>query len=269
MNELFFWASKLFWLLIAPDHFLLILLSVSAVCLIFGRVLFGKRLLFCVMAVVWLIALLPVGEWLLYPLETRFKTNPELPEKLDGIIVLSGAEGIYQTQTWQQPEFSDGAERNLAFMHMARQYPRAKKVFTGGSGSMIAHDYKAADVARLLFEQQGLDVQSIIFERQSRNTYENAIFSKQLVKPKKGEHWLLITTAWHMPRSVGIFCKAGWSVLAYPVDHWTRPDKLFRVDINLATHLNTLNTAVREWLGLVAYYLTGKTTAILPRGCNA
>ena len=129
-----------------------------------------------------MVALFPIGEWLLYPLETKYPHNPQL-EAVDGIIVLSGSEDPIYTKTWNQVTVGGATERNLAFMMLARQHPEAKLVFTGGVGNMLQQDYKEADVAKRLFEEQGMDVSQVIFERESRNTWENALLSKELVRP--------------------------------------------------------------------------------------
>lgn len=214
-----------------------------------------------------IISLFPIGEWLLYPLESRFQNNPNLPNKIDGIIVLAGAENPELSHIWNQVELGGAAERDLAFLNLARQFPKAKLIFTGGTGSITKQEYKATDVAKTLFQQQDFDINKIIFERKSRNTYENAIYSKEIVKPLKSENWLLITTGWHMPRSIGIFCKADWHVIPYPVDHETNKTNLFRVDFDLSDNLKTLKIGVKEWLGLFAYYLSGKTTSLFPNNC--
>jgi uncharacterized SAM-binding protein YcdF (DUF218 family) len=88
-----------------------------------------------------------------------------------------------------------------------------------------------------------------------------------MVKPKAGEVWLLITTAWHMPRSIGLFCQTGWPMLPYPVDHYTVPDRGFVLEWDFAKNLNDLDMAAKEWLGLLAYYAAGKTPEILPSTC--
>jgi uncharacterized SAM-binding protein YcdF (DUF218 family) len=119
-----------------------------------------------------------------------------------------------------------------------------------------------------LFKEMGLDTARITFERNSRNTFENAVLSKELVNPKSGDQWILITTAWHMPRSLGVFCKAGWPVIPYPVDHWTMPGNLLRVDLDLSGHLREFTFGMKEWLGLLVYYLSGKTTAVFPDACG-
>lgn len=267
METLFFLLSKFIWIFISPDSLLLILLLITLVLLYKNKIKPAKILLSIISGLLLFISLFPIGEWLLYPLESHFPNNPELPAQIDGIIVLSGSEDTLLSSVWDQVEVGNAAERNLSFLTLARKYPKAKLVFTGGTGSLINQEYKAADVAKTLFEQQGFDTKRILFERESRNTYENAIYSKNIAKPSANKEWLLITTSWHMPRSVGIFCKAEWPVIPYPVDHQTNKDNLFRIDFDLLNNLYTLKTAIKEWLGLISYYLTGKTTSILPDKC--
>lgn len=217
----------------------------------------AKRVLGFVFVTFMLIGLFPVGEWLFYPLEKKYPANPPL-EKVDGIIILGGAEQPTRSHMWKQVIVNEAGERNLAFLKLAREYPHAKRVYTGGSSSMVEQGFKGADVARQLFEEQGIEVSSMIFERESRNTWENAVLSKKLVDPKADENWVLITTAWHMPRSVGIFCQQGWKVIPYPVDYRANKDNLLRVDWEIADHLNWLTAAVKEWIGIAAYTYTGK-----------
>lgn len=268
MNSVFFWLSKLAWLVVAPDSLLLILVLVAWVLLWRGKNRMAKRLLGLVAIAMLIVALFPVGEWMLHPLEKRFPANPALPQKIDGIIMLSGAEDAELSAAWNQVELGDGAERLLAFQALARQYPKAQLVFTGGSSSMVNQASKGADVAKRLSEQMGLDASRIVFEREARNTFENAVLSKALVKPAPGQNWILITSAFHMPRSVGIFCRAEWPVIPYPVDHHTWPGNRLHIDLNLVAHLGGMTMAIREWIGLAAYYATGKTTALLPQGCE-
>lgn len=268
MDTLFFWLSKLVWLLIAPDSILYLLLVASAIFLYLGKQKLAKVFLFVCTGLATVIAFIPVGDWLLYPLESRFEPVQSLPEKVDGIIVLSGSESTLLSNAWGQVEVNEAAERNLAFMQLARQYPDARLVFSGGTGSLLHQEFKGADIASKLYQQQGLDTSNIVFERTSRNTYENAMNSKKLVNPTKDETWILITTSWHMPRSTGIFCQQDWSVIPYPVDHSTFKGSLFRINFNLAGNLRGLNTGMREWIGLFAYYFTGKTDSLFPAGCR-
>lgn len=267
MDTLFFYISKLIWLFFSPDSLLLILVVFSLILLYLGKTRLAKITLTITSLLLILIALLPIGEWLLYPLESRFQTNPTLPEKIDGIIVLSGAENSELSSLWEQVELNAAAERDLTFIWLAKKHPNAKLIFTGGSGSLTKQEFKGTDIAKKLFRQLDFNTNKIIFESESRNTYENIIYSKNIFKPNKNESWILITTGWHMPRSVGISCKAGWPVIPFPVDHQTKKGDLFRIDFNLSGNLETLKIGIKEWMGLFAYYLSGKTTSLFPKQC--
>jgi len=264
MDDMFFWFSKLAWLLITPGTW--IVLAVLAVWLSakLGWSRLSNRLLGLTLTFVLLLAFLPVGDWLILPLESRFTTNPVLPAQVDGIILLGGAVDPNLSAAWEQTEIGAAAERLFALLTLARQYPEAKLVFTGGSGAMLQQQHKGADWVEALFIETSDISPRVEFERESRNTYENAVFSKALVKPQPGETWILITSAFHMPRSVGIFCRQDWSVIPFPVDHYARKDKLLRLDLDLNGHLHVLGMAVREWLGLLAYRITDKTVTLLP-----
>lgn len=266
-DTLFFRLSKLVWAVIAPDNFVLIALTIICILLYRGYRKGARTLLLLLVSCLWLIVLLPVSDGLLLPLETRFPTHPPLPVSPDGIIMLGGAEKTEASQAWRQVELKAYAERALAFMQLARRYPDAKLVFAGGSGHPGGGDWQEADVAEMLFKQQGLNVSRILLLRNARNTYENAVIARAKVKPEAGESWLLITSASHMPRAVGVFCRIGWPVIPYPVDHWAMPDETLGSGLSFAGSLEKLTYAVREWVGLTAYYLTGKTEALIPGLC--
>lgn len=258
MNEVFFWISKLTWLLISPDSLILLWISLGVTLLWFNKTLLAKLVLTMLPVVLVVIGFFPVGEWLLYPLESSHPANPLL-ETVDGIIMLGGAEDAARSTIWNQVTLGESSERNLAFIALARRYPNAKLVFTGGSGSLTEQEYKEADVAKRLLIEHDIDISRVIFEPNSRNTWENAKLSKEQVNPQQGEKWLLITTGWHMPRAMGVFCKAEWPVTPYPVDFRTKPGYLLTPDWNISGHLGNLVTGFKEWLGLFAYRLTGKS----------
>jgi uncharacterized SAM-binding protein YcdF (DUF218 family) len=153
----------------------------------------------------------------------------------------------------------------LAPAELARRYPNARIVFTGGTANLVSTEAREADYSAPIFESLGIPKERLILERDSRNTWENAIFTKQLVNPKPGERWLLVTSAFHMPRSMGIFRKAGFDVEAYPVD-WRMGgrDELFAFTRNGADGLGRTDVAVREWIGLLTYRLMGRTSELLP-----
>lgn len=250
-----------------PSNLILILLVLATFLLWSQYFKAGRKLLTFILFFLIIIAMLPIGEWLISPLENQFSIIQNLPNDIDGIIVLSGSEDAKKTSQLNQVQVGDAIERDLAFMQLARHYQDVKLIFSGGTGYLSGQQYKAADVAKRLFKEQGLDVNKIIFERQSRNTYENALYSKQLANPKPGEKWILITTAWHMPRSMGIFCKLNWPMIAYPVDYTTIKNNTVHIEFSLNAHLKVLDTSVKEWIGLITYYVTGKTDKLLSKGC--
>ena len=204
---------------------------------------------------------------MLYPLESRFKHNPVLPQRLDGIILLGGSIDTGTSQAWQQLEINDAAERLTAFIELARRYPEARLIFTGGNASLDRNKPTEAGILKSHLQQLGLDLKRVEFENQSRNTAENAHYTKQLANPQINATWLLITSAFHMPRSIGVFCQVNWSLIPYPIDHRTIPGKLLDIDFNLLRHADRFKMAIHEWLGLIVYYATGKISNPLPDTC--
>lgn len=203
------------------------------------------------------IALLPLHWWIGAPLEDRFPIVRELPPQVDGIIVLGGAVDPIQTQRRGIASLNDGAEVMTAAVELARLRPAAKLVFSGGAGPSSPDSLKESDVARQFFLDFGIDSARLILERQSRNTYENAVFSKSLVDPRPGEIWILVTSALHMPRSVGIFRRIGWDVVPWPVAYKTYGDD----HGGLGEHVIVLDSALHEWVGLLAYRVLGRTNS--------
>jgi len=264
---MFFYASKLLWMVLAPGNLLFIFILACIIAFSFCWMRIAKILVYPLIAILVAVAMLPVGDWLLHPLEKKFPIHPTLPEQVDGIIVLSGAVGAKPTAMSGQVQVNEQVDRELAFMKLARLYPTAKLLYTGGSSSLVHQEFKGADAGKKLLAEQGIDLDRVIFERDSRNTAESAVLSKKLVQPSEGGNWLLITTAWHMPRSVGVFCQAGWSVIPYPVDYRSSTSGLWSVDFEFASHLVELEVGVKEWLGLLAYWATDRIPSIVPGTC--
>ena len=267
MDTLFFWLSKLAWFLLSPLNFILLGLTLAFLLLVLNKRNFLVPFSLVILICLYLIALFPLGSWLLHPLETRFQTNPQLPEKIDGIIVLSGALNADKTAEWKQTQVNGAVDRELAFMKLARHYPGARLVYTGGSSRLIKHEARAADTAKQLFRDLDFNAERVIFERDSRNTWENAKLSFAKAQPASEENWVLVTSAYHMPRSIGVFCKTGWPMIPYPVDHYSQPSLSFKFGFTLAGRAGLLDMAIHEWLGLLAYRLSGKTDALLPDTC--
>ena len=136
MDTVFFLASKIIWALISPGS-LIVILGVSAwIAVILKWQKVSRSLLGCCALLLLLIGFSPVGEWLIAPLETRFTTSAALPAEVDGIVVLGGAISPRMSNIWQQPEVGGAADRLTNFLYLARLYPNAQLIFTGGSGSV-------------------------------------------------------------------------------------------------------------------------------------
>lgn len=264
MDTLFFWISKLVWALISPDSLLLLLWLGGFALLLGGALHYAKVVLGCATGFALVVAFVPLGEWLITPLESRFTPLASLPEKVDGIIVLGGAVEALRSESWQQTQSNQAAERLWSFTALARHYPDAQLLFSGGSGALTQQTLKEANWVPGLLEEAGLGARAVTLEAQSRNTYENVLYSKALAAPQPQQRWLLITSAAHMPRAVGIFCAQQWSVLPYPVDYRSDRQRLWRVELRFAEHLQELRDASREWIGLLAYFVSGKTASLLP-----
>lgn len=257
MDSVFFLMSKLFWGFVSPSGLLLLGVCLAWFSRQLNRIWLSRALTLTVLTCTLLIGFYPVGAWLVSPLEHRYSL-PQTEATPDGIIVLGGAWRSQASAYWDQWELNHAAERDLALLALARRYPEADLVFTGGSGQVFAQEYKEADFSRRLYADLGLDMQRIRFESESRNTYENALFSRQLVEPAEDSEWWLVTSAYHMTRATEVFCGQGWRVHPYPVDHFYEPLS-WRPSWAFAEHLWELERVTREWLGLFVYRLTGRT----------
>lgn len=261
-----FLLSKLLWLAVNPGNLMLLLLIVSAVLLFNARTLaLAKRLIAGLLFLTLAISVLPLGLWLYAPLEARFQPPEPIPQQVTGIVVLGGFVDPVMSQRTGQVELGGAVERLTAMLELARLYPQARFVFSGGSGSVLDPDALEAPLVRKLLDRMGFDTGRVAFEQRSRNTFENAIYSKELARPSAGETWLLVTSAAHMPRAVGCFRMQGWEVLAWPVDHLTGGGvALGDISFNMAGGFGVLGAAVHEWLGLAAYKIMGRTTELFP-----
>ena len=206
----------------------------------------------------------PAVNLLARPLEDRFP-QPTLDGPPTGIIVLGGSADEAISKQRGQPALHEAAERLTEGVALSRRFPNARLVFSGGSGRLSAGDLTESDVTRQVWLSLGVPADRMEFESTSRDTWENAVNTKALVKPKPGERWLLVTSAMHMPRSVGIFRRIEFPVTAFPVDYQTGgvPADFYgfrRAD----STLHVLDAASHEWIGLIAYWLSGKTSELLP-----
>lgn len=209
----------------------------------------------------------PISDWVIQPLESKFKQPSTFPNEISAIIVLGGGEDLKRTLSWQdkklKSELGLAGDRYIATKFIANQYPEAPIIYSGGSGSVrLQSDQNESTIAKELFNILGIQ-NPIIYESESRNTYENFRNTKLLLPQTKGRY-ILITSAFHMPRSVAVARKFSIDVIPFPVDYRSNSDDLRTIDVDLFDHLKSLEAGWKEWIGLSVYYLTGKTEVFIP-----
>jgi uncharacterized SAM-binding protein YcdF (DUF218 family) len=204
------------------------------------------------------------GALLLQPLEDRFARPAIMPAQVDGIIVLGGGFEGMVNKARGGTELSAAGDRYMEALALARVYPAAKIVVTGGIGRLLSKNETDAQTAPRLFARFGIGAERLILEGQSRNTDENARFVAAMIEQKPGETWLLVTSAFHMPRSVGLFRKAGLEIVPWPADYRTPGTGGGLLGGSAKENMDDFALAIREWAGLVAYRLSGRIDDLFP-----
>lgn len=254
-----FFASKILALVTQPLLWVFVLLLLSLLVLRrWPRA--GRRLVGTALAVLVLMAWKPLPEAIIRQLESRYPEmapNAKL-EGYAGVVVLGGATESGRTQMAHvQPMLNDAAERMTGTVAVLRANPQLRVLFTGGEGALMGVGQSEAERAKMFFDSLGLSGPQVQYESASRNTYENAVLTAKLPGVDPTHRWLLVTSAWHMPRSMATFAKAGWNVTAYPVDFRTGADSDW-LDFSMAGGAVEWQLALHELVGLLAYKLTGR-----------
>jgi uncharacterized SAM-binding protein YcdF (DUF218 family) len=262
---MFFILSKTLGFFAWPSNFLI---SIGLVGIVLLCTRFLRLASWLVVTSVVLIAFAgfsPLGNILILPLEARFPPWDASRGPPDGIVVLGGAVLPEVSMARGAVALNDAAERITATAELARRYPNARIIFSGGTNSLVFDAPAEAPVAVKELVALGVAHDRITAEEQSRNTIENAVFSQLLANPKPGERWLLVTSAFHMPRAVAAFRAAGFPIEPYPVDWRTRGSAdVTALFGSLSDGLVMTDVAVHEWVGLVAYRLAGETSELFP-----
>jgi uncharacterized SAM-binding protein YcdF (DUF218 family) len=261
---LFFYFSKIFWFFIQPLNLVVLLLALSLLAGYGGWRKLSRSIALLTFLILAASSWTSLGALMLNPLEERFP-RPDLPDKVAGIIVLGGGfEGAINLAR-QGYELNSGGDRFIEAAVLARRFPNAKIIVSGGTGALILEGERDADTAPKLFAALGIAPNRLTLERESRNTYENVLFTRKLVTPGPDENWLLVTSAFHMPRSMGLFRKAAFNVLPWPVDYRTSGEEgIGFMRDNPADALQATTIAIREWCALVAYKFVGRIDSVFP-----
>lgn len=260
-----FLFGKLAFLVLRPSNLLLIL-ALAGIAGWACRRRFGKSLVVAAVLLMAVCTVLPVGLWLTAPLEDRFPLPEVDPPGVEGIVVLGGGIDGRVSVARGQPSFGASMERFAAIPELARRFPAARILFTGGVAWNAGSDAttEAAVVARFL-AHQGMPDGRVELEERARSTRDNALLTLQLARPRAGERWLLVTSAMHVPRAIGAFRRAGWPELQpWPVDYRTTGRLDLGGEPSMGARLSELDQAAYEWWGLLYYRLLGYTDAIFP-----
>lgn len=258
-----FFLSKYLWYVFNPFNCILILFVIG---LFFYFIKFSKlsKIAFLLGFISFIsLGTLPIGTYLLYLLEKNYHYKVDLPDNVNGVIILSGATSPFLTKEHDQISLNGNVERLIESIFLIKKYPNAKFFFAGGSGSISHPELSHSAVAERLFSSLNIETDKIYFETKSRNTFENILFAKEVYNPKKNENWLLVTSAFHMKRAIYISEKLDLKLIAYPTDYKTAKKFTWKLSFNFLGNLSSFQFSSHEWVGIIAYYLMGRSSKIL------
>lgn len=268
-DAMFYPAAKVLTFFLQPSSLIWMLLLLGVVLCALGPRFRRAGLAASMMALIamFIAGLSPLANALILPLENRFpeKSADPVGATVDGIIVLGGAEDGWVTSGRGTLALNEAAERITETARLATRFPNAKVVVTGGAARVFGRSEEGSTAVAELLTSLGVSRSRLIVETRSRNTFENATLTLPLTGARPGETWLLVTSAYHMPRAVGVFRQVGLNVTAFPVDYRLRgPQDVSRWFDSLPSGLKRFDMVAKEWMGLIAYRLTGRTSALFP-----
>ena len=258
-----FYLSKILWTILNPFNIILLFIFLGFILSFFSNKNFSKIVYSLTFVFFIIIAVMPTGAFMFYQLEKKFHVLKSLPNKIDGILILSGATNPVLTKEYNQISLNDSVERLTESIQLMKKYSNTKIIFSGGSGSINNQKLTHSEVANLFFKNFEIKLDNIIYEDKSRNTYENILFSKKIAHPKINENWLIVTSAFHLPRALNIAEKLEWKFIPYAVDFKMSKKFSWKPTINFLSNITTFQAASHEWIGMIAYYLMGRSSKIL------
>lgn len=263
---MFYYVSKIAWFFATPSNLLVSLILLGLILALpkrFRRFGIGLSVVFTLTTLA--LGLLPIASYILLPLEERFPPFRDDGRPVDGIILLGGSVEAADSASRGMIVSNESAERVLDTIQLAHRYPNARILISGGGGTVFGNGAAEAPIIAQYLRSVGIDPARILIEDRSRTTAENAVFSRDLAKPREGERWLLVTSAWHMPRAVGVFEKVSFPVTPYPVDFRTGGGgNNHRPFAFVSEGLRRLDLGTKEWVGLAGYYATDRTAVLFP-----
>ena len=262
---MFYFISKIVWFFLTPSNALVALALAGLLLMRTRRAVLGQRLAWAGAGGLLLAGLSPLGNAIILPLEERFPAYRYDGTPVAGIVVLGGTYDTEATNARGQMALNETGERLIALGELARRYPEATLIYAGGGSEFTPDTTPEATLVENTAHQLGIAPGRILYDRKSLNTYQNAIYAKKLARPKEGERWLVVTSAFHMPRTIGVFRAAGFDVIPYPVDYRTAGAvSLLRPFGFTGEGLRRTDIATKEWIGLLTYRLSGRTQDLFP-----
>ena len=246
-----FYLSKFLWFFLNPFNFFIYCIFLGYIFHKFKTRFLSKFLYFLATFVFIISAILPTGSYLNFLLEKNYSTNNVDKKKIDGILILAGATNPYLFKIHNQISLNESAERLTESIKLIERFPNAKIIFSGGLGH--------SEVAKLFFKNMNVK-SKIIFENKSRNTYENILFSQKIANPQKNQKWIIITSAFHLKRSLAISKKLNWNLLPYPVDFKNSNKFSWKLSksFNFLYNMSVFERSSHEWVGIISYRFLGR-----------
>lgn len=251
--------SDVTWWALQPSGIVIVLLVAAWLASAAGGRRWSRATIGLVL-LAWLgVVVAPVDAWLAAPLERRNPVTRTLPASVDGIVVLGGAVDWRASIERGQLSLGPSGERMIAGAALARRYPDAVLALTGVTPDALSADFlPEPEPTSLFFGTAFADRRPLVLSA-AASTYEEALLSLERLQPRPGETWLLVTSAWHMPRAWATFRTLGWTTVPYPVDpmsagaSWGWPDPP-----GAAARLADVDRIVREWGAVLVYRRTGR-----------
>ncbi|WP_375452488.1 YdcF family protein [uncultured Devosia sp.] len=261
---MFFVVSKIFWVLAQPVTAVFLVLGLGLVLTALGRRRLGFGLSLLGTLALGVAGFTTLGAAMIGPLEARFERPANMPPSVGAIVMLGGGTNSRISAARGVSELNAAGDRFTETLRLAQLYPRARIVITGGFGMLGEEGEPEAATAARFFEGLGIAPDRLVLEDRARNTAENADFTAALLGDVDGPI-VLVTSAFHMPRSVGLFRKAGLVVVPWPTDYRSASTEGLVLDlVNPVDNVSTLTSAIKEWIGLAVYHWSGRIDALFP-----
>ena len=254
-DSVFFFFSKILTVFLFPLP-LVILLSILFFFKIRG--LRNKLLAFFPILVLWISSSFPVCQYLIRTLEDPFPPIEIKSVPRSDIIVIPCGMINNLTRFGNRIELMNSVERLTDSILLFKEKKAPWILTTGGSGILFYQQNPEAELAKKFLVQMGIPGEKILTEIESRNTAENVIKTATILREKKMRTVILVTSAFHMKRTLALFKNQGFEVTAFPTDYRALQNIIsWEAIVPSVGALDTTTIALKEWIGIIIYRLNG------------